>query len=591
MKVSYTSVAIDIFHYGQLRLLEEANKIADYTFCGLYTDDLCIKWNGNLVMKYEERVAILEALSCVDEVLEQTELDPTNNLRCVHKKFPDSKIIFFQGHQNWKGMPGTNYIESIGGEIIIPDYYSSLTRSSIRDELNKTKETKPYDIESYLLGDVSYFPLYNCTKADTLASLKPRLEKSLIEELFIFTISQWEKSSGEILVEINEKYKDKIVVRSSSHIEDSYSSTYAGFFHSELNVDPQDFKQLKDAINNVIASYSKHEKKSKKDQILVQSQTKDVVYSGVIFSRNIQNNGPYYFINFDKSSSTNSVTGGKVGDKLEIIKNIQLENLDPPWKSIVESIKEIEGSLHNLTLDCEFAINKSGKVVIFQVRPFAANQKFKTLPDKKVFCTIQQLIQQYNRYSKHSLLPPYYTLSDMSFWNPAEIIGDRANNLSYSILRYLILNRAWNIGLVPLGYKKIDKDLVVRFANKSYIEVETAFAALLPEDLDEVTSRKLISYYRKKLESKPELHDKIEFEIVHNCFTPVTDSQLDELIQVLSNSELRRFRVCLIKLTKKIFDSYCQIKKDDLKSLDLLTSKRDQLIKKNIDSSIQSFHL
>ena len=71
MKISYTSVAIDIFHYGQLRLLEEAKKIADYTFCGLYTDDLCIKWNGNLVMKYEEEEKVwkqikYETLGCVE---------------------------------------------------------------------------------------------------------------------------------------------------------------------------------------------------------------------------------------------------------------------------------------------------------------------------------------------------------------------------------------------------------------------------------------------------------------------------------------------------------------------------------------------
>ena len=95
MKISYTSVAIDIFHYGQLRLLEQAKNIADYHFCGLYTDDLCIKWNGNLIMKYKERAAILKALHCVDEILEQTEFDPTVNLRYIHKKFPDAKIIFF----------------------------------------------------------------------------------------------------------------------------------------------------------------------------------------------------------------------------------------------------------------------------------------------------------------------------------------------------------------------------------------------------------------------------------------------------------------------------------------------------------------
>ena len=134
-------------------------------------------------------------------------------------------------------------------------------------------------------------PKFDSTKANTLASLKPRLEKSLIEELFIFTKSYWDNSSKDILKEIRMKFKGKIVVGSSSRVEDSYSATYAGFFHSELNVDSQDTKQVRNAISNVITSYSKHENASQKDQILVQSQTQDVIYSGVVFTQNIQNNG------------------------------------------------------------------------------------------------------------------------------------------------------------------------------------------------------------------------------------------------------------------------------------------------------------
>ena len=76
------------------------------------------------------------------------------------------------------------------------------------------------------------------------------------------------------------------MVRSSSLIEDSHFSTYAGFFHSELNIYSQNSIQIRNAITNVIASYSKHKNRSQEDQILVQSQTQDVIYSGVVFTRN-----------------------------------------------------------------------------------------------------------------------------------------------------------------------------------------------------------------------------------------------------------------------------------------------------------------
>ena len=64
MTISYTFVGIDIFHYGHLLLLKKAKEISDIHICGLLSDDVCYKWNGNLVMNYEERIKILEDLNC-----------------------------------------------------------------------------------------------------------------------------------------------------------------------------------------------------------------------------------------------------------------------------------------------------------------------------------------------------------------------------------------------------------------------------------------------------------------------------------------------------------------------------------------------
>ena len=89
----------------------------------------------------------------------------------------------------------------------------------------------------------------------------------------------------------------------------------------------------------------------------------------------------------------------------------------------------------------------------------------------------------------------------MSFWNPAEIIGGRSDNLAYSLYSYLILNDSWNIGLSNLGYKKVNRPLMVKLCNKSYIEVETAFMSLMPNNVNLMTSHKLIEYYINKLKN------------------------------------------------------------------------------------------
>ena len=53
-------------------------------------------------------------------------------------------------------MPGTAFINSIGGEVQKPEYYSRITRSKIRNELNITIKSDKLDIESYILGDISF---------------------------------------------------------------------------------------------------------------------------------------------------------------------------------------------------------------------------------------------------------------------------------------------------------------------------------------------------------------------------------------------------------------------------------------------------
>jgi glutamine kinase len=574
LKIAYTYVAIDIFHYGHLKLLEIANSSADLHICGLLSDVVCLNWHGNLIMNYEERLAILNSLNCVDEVIEQSSIDPTDNLKTIHDHYPDAEIILFQGHQEWKKMPGTEYIKLIGGKAIKPKFYSRLTRRFIKSELSRVSSKSEFDIESYMIGNISLFTNNNTTKAKTLESLEPLLKKSLIEELFIFTTLQWKEYPTRIINDIENRFSNKIIVRSSSSAEDNLKTSNAGLFHSELNVDSQSAKAVKSAILRVIDSYKRNGDVNLEEQVLIQSQTKDVKISGVIFTRDIEGNSPYYVINYDIGDKTDSVTSGLVNNNIRIIRSIEPGQIPHPFSLLIKSVKEIEKLLQGLALDIEFAIKKNNKVVIFQVRPLAAINRFVDIDDENIYVLLKNTISQYGKLAQQSVHPSSYTLSDMSFWNPAEIIGGKADDLSYSLYHYLILSKAWNDGLISIGYKNVPRPLMVRLTNKPYIEVETAFKALLPQDITIQTEKILLNFFIDKLKNNPELHDKIEFDISFNCFSPRTDHQLNEVKELLSQSQYDEVRNSLISLTKNVFDDFHQIKYEDIDALKTLEEKR-----------------
>ena len=57
------------------------------------------------------------------------------------------------------------------------------------------------------------------------------------------------------------------------------------------------------------------------------------------------------------------------------------------------------------------------------------------------------------------------------------------------------------------------------FAGHPYIDVRNSLNSLLPKNLKHSTNNKLINYYIKMLNKNPYLHDKVEFSIIHSCYT------------------------------------------------------------------------
>ncbi|MBD3313496.1 adenylyltransferase/cytidyltransferase family protein [Candidatus Woesearchaeota archaeon] len=139
--VVYSSVTADLFHYGHLRLLEKANELGDLHICSVLTDEAISSYKQKPVAGLKERSAIISALRCVDMVMTQYSLNPSENLRKIHEQFPDADIIVVYG-SNWKDVPGREYIDEIGAKVVQPEFYEKLSTENIIKKINSSSRKR-----------------------------------------------------------------------------------------------------------------------------------------------------------------------------------------------------------------------------------------------------------------------------------------------------------------------------------------------------------------------------------------------------------------------------------------------------------------
>ena len=243
------------------------------------------------------------------------------------------------------------------------------------------------------------------------------------------------------------------------------------------------------------------------NQILVQKQTENIKLSGVLFTMNMDNDAPYYVINYDNSGSSDSVTRGLENKNVKISKFCDPKDYPNDLYKLLIAVKEIEDIIQNIALDIEFAINDKNQVIIFQVRPLIRKQFVSDEPDNEQLKN--KIIEVKEKFSflskkKNHLYGDYTYFGDMPDWNPAEIIGNNPNFLDYYLYDYLITDSAWHEARSSQGYYNVNPaKLVVLFGNKPYVDVRNTFNSFLPNSLPDNLKEKLLNFYLNKLRKNP----------------------------------------------------------------------------------------
>ncbi|MCM1466822.1 MAG: hypothetical protein NC086_01640, partial [Alistipes sp.] len=422
------------------------------------------------------------------------------------------------------------------------------------------------------------------TKANTLYALQNLLTHSMIEEMFILYIGDFYKDRHAVCRQIMEQFKGKrIVVRSSYSNEDSFSHSNAGHYKSVLDVDSSDDSQIIASIEEVIRSYET-DTELEYEQVLIQRQAEDVAISGVVFSRDTHGNRPYYLINYDDNGSTDSVTSGQGGISLWIARDCDVNHLPLPWKNLIISVKEAEAILDGLTLDIEFAVNSRNEITLFQLRPLVASiRQERSMEDSAYFSLKKKLLEQY--LSCENVIDHCPMMfSDMAFWNPSEIIGANPHPLDYSLYLKILMSHAWNKGLRELNYKTVNENLMYRLGNKPYISLDYSFYSLIPADLPENLTKKLVAFYKDRIAKNPTSHDKIEFEIVYSSFDFSTDRNTELLFEYGWSNEERNVLInALRRLTITTISNQRQFIHNDylsLRKLELIRQRSEEFYNK-----------
>jgi len=430
----------------------------------------------------------------------------------------------------------------------------------------------PDDIARFILG----------TKSETLARLESRVQRSHIGKQVSFTCEQWREDTKAVLQGITQSFSGaNLIVRSSSKAEDSWFSSNAGGFKSLLNVDGENQKSIHEAVEVVIDSYG--EQRDDQDQVLVQQFLADVRASGVVFTCCLETGAPYYRFNFDdKTQSTESVTAGTHGDLRTVIVSRfateYLNEVEPALVPVLEAVVELEELLGFDKLDVEFAVDNSGVVHIFQVRPITVDHSEYEAPMTEIEASLLQAQKVFRAMQPPSpfVLGEKTVFANMPDWNPAEIIGVHPRPLAFSLYRQLITNDIWAQQRVEYGYRDVrPSPLISSFSGQPYVDSRASFNSFIPADLPEQGANRLANAYINLLSDNPQYHDKIEFDVAFTIWTPdffKTASARLLPYGVLSD-DVEQLEVALKDITNHALVRL----QEDTETIDLMNSRREAI--------------
>jgi len=128
----FTGGTWDLFHIGHLNVLKKAKAMGDILIVGVSTNSLIKRYKeANPILNYNQRMAIVKELKCVDKVVKQTNIFDI-------EQFKKLRADIFVVGSDWKGkehlVPGLKWLKDNDYLRYVP-YTKGLSSSMIKEKI------------------------------------------------------------------------------------------------------------------------------------------------------------------------------------------------------------------------------------------------------------------------------------------------------------------------------------------------------------------------------------------------------------------------------------------------------------------------
>jgi len=447
---------------------------------------------------------------------------------------------------------------------------------AVEDEGGWARIAAPQDLARFVLG----------TKAESLERLRPLVSQCTIGLQVRCSVAEWRAAPQDVLARVAARFGGRpLAVRSSARGEDDWDASRAGHFTSVVDVAP-DRVSLSRAIDEVIASYGQA---PDDQQVLIQEMIDSVRLSGVVFTRTLTHDMPYYTINYDDTTRhTGDVTAGTGKDLRTVVIHRSAASdgatdRDPRLIPVLRAVLELEELVGHDALDIEFAVGQAGEVHVLQLRPIAAARAGVRIADEVLDRELLAAGAALERARARGpgLVGRWAYFGVMPDWNPAEIIGTCPRRLALGLYQHLITDEIWATQRAECGYRDVrPTPLLITLAGHPYIDIRASFNSFVPASLDDGLAERLVDHYLQRLRRYPHLHDKVEFEIALTCLTLDFGRRAQELrASGFTAAEIDDLMAGLRAVTREIMRRY----PEDLQRIERLEGSYEAIMRRDLE--------